>query len=1851
MAEGRAHPRGEQFSSLNSQLAQAVGHFTQLLSSATAFGQAISQFRVLEQQLALTNAAAGGTLTTFRQMEVAARRFALATTASAQSAASALYFLAQAGYSVEQSMNALSGVMILAQATMEDVGFTSDLIASTLRTYNLTSLDSIRVANLFAAAQVNSLASLDKLAFSLRQVGPVAAAMGMDIETTTALLAELYNVGLRGEQAGTVLRNVMVRMVDMPASAKAVFKKYGIITRTATGELREFSDVLKDIYAKNLTEEDVAKLSGVEALAGMLTLIKSVGTGSFEKQRDTITGTAKAYEMAAAQLETLNGALLLAKNHMNDLAITIGKELAPYLVWAADAVSGLVDSFNALDGSTKGLIANIALITALVLTMLTVFKGLQLIIMPVISGLGGLFALFSAGSADGAKKAGLLYRGAILLGNALRWVFAGAMISSITNLGVAITGVTVKTASLRTAFTLLGTSSFVQLIAGLGGIGLAIAGAGGLIYTIYRISAAWREQTRITEEEVARQRAAILESVGISNSALDDLTGNAKRRETLMKMASGLTTIDQLTLFKGTADAADLDTATLQKMKSNLEEEIGSLLDLTKLKEEGVGLAERLASYGYEHAGAFAKLIEGLGIATAGSPELSKLLLPSNLPDTEAILAALDAQVSDSNTLLETVQEWVKAQFSDEAVTALENGIVEAKIRKNRADQQLAELVRAGITSGATFDEVTKTIETSQNSINSAQERIDHVTAVNAGSASDPAMQLLKASMAARDELSAALDAAVSDLSDGGGKITSDEAKSLSKLQFNLSSRVSELAKEMQNSITAAQQSMAVLIDNINTNEGQSTDSRIALTNKIRAFIAQIINLNDAENIPITEFFGPESDKFREFLGTVSEEAAKQLGDIMLRDGINIGKNLFSLLTEMSARGEPVPKELLDWIESVTTKPIRQLTVQIQTNRAKLNMEIARFKNELALTQADIADNLPSGIEAEGTKAILDTIDEYQKQAETIAKTIETSLGAGWADIQITEQIAEALGIQYQAGMDLGDFLNTTGFLDGVAAAAANGASADELAAMTDVAITTFIANLVSSLAAVSKTMVEAKTMTAESAAELNATLSTIVGLLNAVRENRQFIISDAPRAATAGSKYKPQEKKGRTVEEEALKLKTDFEKELRSIQKDLLGIEKDILEFDNTIDLTARFTAMLDIDRKEIAQKYEQRIQELKSAIEQANIDFAKQPAYLSQLITGYNTLISQLERAKEAELAYTNTFTYQSKLRNDAIDRQIDAIRNLSMEGQQAGASIMQGVKAGLLLYQKDLKTVVDNVAQATVGVLDGLAEAVGAFVTGSGDALDILRNAVLSSLNELIVSSTKRILQNLFAGVTGGTNPAVTVDPMQEALLTASTKTQIVYTNHLTQLQGILSGFAAGFGQALSSVVATVNGAGPGAVGAIGVIPGAAPLVASVQGGVSAAMSVVSPLWDLGKTVGTSIITNLRDGIFATAQELQINPLDLAAAISYETGGTFNPLQPGPTTQWGQHQGLIQFGEPQAAQYGADFSSELAALQSQLGPNGAIVNYLRGSGFKNGMGMMDLYSTINAGGPGLYNASDAANGGAPGTVADKVNQQMAGHFQNAERLLGDFNNNLGTIATDTQTAANQFNTGMQDVTQQYPVGTLVNQPAGLAVTSGEAQQMQTVYMQFLQQLQAVLMQFLQQFSVTMQQANAGGGLAVPGMSSGILGGGVPSSGVASAGGAIQQQMGGFMDVIMSLLQSLMGGLSSVLQGLLSSVLGGIGGGGSFFGLFDDGGKIPQGKWGIAGENGPEIINGPATVMSRVDTQNYLKRSNEPVAPAPVQEPPIVNNIIVQDPSLVGKYLATRSGRRQILNIVNGK
>ena len=91
------------------------------------------------------------------------------------------------------------------------------------------------------------------------------------------------------------------------------------------------------------------------------------------------------------------------------------------------------------------------------------------------------------------------------------------------------------------------------------------------------------------------------------------------------------------------------------------------------------------------------------------------------------------------------------------------------------------------------------------------------------------------------------------------------------------------------------------------------------------------------------------------------------------------------------------------------------------------------------------------------------------------------------------------------------------------------------------------------------------------------------------------------------------------------------------------------------------------------------------------------------------------------------------------------------------------------------------------------------------------------------------------------------------------------------------------------------------------------------------------------------------------------------------------------------------------------------------------------------------------------------------------------------------------------------------------------------------------------------------------------------------------------------------------------------------------------NFAGTFDNGGTIPQGKVGLVGEFGPELISGPTNVKSRRETAEALREGGSQKEAAPVA-PPVVNvrNINVLDPAIVGDYLATDEGEQMIMNVV---
>jgi len=148
-----------------------------------------------------------------------------------------------------------------------------------------------------------------------------------------------------------------------------------------------------------------------------------------------------------------------------------------------------------------------------------------------------------------------------------------------------------------------------------------------------------------------------------------------------------------------------------------------------------------------------------------------------------------------------------------------------------------------------------------------------------------------------------------------------------------------------------------------------------------------------------------------------------------------------------------------------------------------------------------------------------------------------------------------------------------------------------------------------------------------------------------------------------------------------------------------------------------------------------------------------------------------------------------------------------------------------------------------------------------------------------------------------------------------------------------------------------------------------------------------------WD-GKDVKT--------GVAHAADELGVPAWWLAAVMSYETAGSMNPRQ--DNLGGNGYKGYIQWSPENVRRYGINFSTRNAAIRSQLGRNGSIVKYYKDRGWKKGMSLEQFYATVNAGRPHLTNRTDENNGGAPGTVAQKVRGKVfQGHVALAKKAFG--------------------------------------------------------------------------------------------------------------------------------------------------------------------------------------------------------------------------------------------------------
>lgn len=326
--------------------------------------QALETSGQFEQSMANAASVSGATGEELQKMTDVAREMGKTTVFSASEAADAMYYMASAGYKAEQMAQAIQPILNLASATQNDLAYTTDTVIATLNQFQLESSEAERVSNVFASAIGYSQATLEKLGNSMAYVGPVANSLGWSLEETTGALSVLYNAGYDGSMAGTSLRQSLVALMNPSTSAKKIFEDLGLQLKDLDPTTNNFADIVDRLRESGLTTAQAMEVFGARAGPGMMALLAQ-GGDAIRDTTEAITGTNSAAEMAAKQVNTMQGSAKLMKSMMEEVAISIGDILIPMIRELMEKyMMPLLEKFQGLADVSKTLVVKIAMVAA-----------------------------------------------------------------------------------------------------------------------------------------------------------------------------------------------------------------------------------------------------------------------------------------------------------------------------------------------------------------------------------------------------------------------------------------------------------------------------------------------------------------------------------------------------------------------------------------------------------------------------------------------------------------------------------------------------------------------------------------------------------------------------------------------------------------------------------------------------------------------------------------------------------------------------------------------------------------------------------------------------------------------------------------------------------------------------------------------------------------------------------------------------------------------------------------------------------------------------------------------------------------------------------------------------------------------------------------------------------------------------------------------------------------------------------------------------------------------------------------------------------------------------------------------
>ncbi len=301
------------------------------------------------------------------------------TAFSATQSADALNYMALAGYDAETSIEMLPNVLNLAAAGGFELARASDMVTDTQTAFGISIERTTQMVDEMAKAASTGNTSVEQLGDAFLTVGGLAQELngGMvtledgtqvavdGIQELEIALTAMANAGIKGSEAGTHMRNMLLKLSSPTSDGVAQLEALGVAVFDTEGNMRSLQDVFSDLNGSlsTLTQEEkisaISDLFNTRDLASAEALLNAVSEDWDAIGASILDAEGAAEQMAATQLDNLAGDVTLFQSALEGAKIAISDKLTPslrkFVQFGTDGLSRLTDAFqkDGLNGAMK----------------------------------------------------------------------------------------------------------------------------------------------------------------------------------------------------------------------------------------------------------------------------------------------------------------------------------------------------------------------------------------------------------------------------------------------------------------------------------------------------------------------------------------------------------------------------------------------------------------------------------------------------------------------------------------------------------------------------------------------------------------------------------------------------------------------------------------------------------------------------------------------------------------------------------------------------------------------------------------------------------------------------------------------------------------------------------------------------------------------------------------------------------------------------------------------------------------------------------------------------------------------------------------------------------------------------------------------------------------------------------------------------------------------------------------------------------------------------------------------------------------------------------------------------------